>query len=103
MKLIKTLTVIVMLSTGLFVGINSTILADEHLPEVAGEVKKIKKNSGKVTIQHAPIPNLDMPGMTMVFRVEDKAALDTMKKGDKILFSVVEKEGKMYAVDIKAE
>jgi Cu/Ag efflux protein CusF len=52
-----------------------------------GEVRKIDKDAGKVTIKHGPIRNLDMPGMTMVFRVKDPAMLDRMKAGDKIMFS----------------
>jgi Cu/Ag efflux protein CusF len=35
---------------------------------------------------HAPLKNLGMPKMTMVFRVKDPAMLDRLKEGDKILF-----------------
>jgi Cu(I)/Ag(I) efflux system periplasmic protein CusF len=55
-----------------------------------GEVKKIDKESGKITIKHGPLSNLDMPAMTMVFRVKDPAILDSVKAGDKVGF-VVEK------------
>ncbi len=51
-----------------------------------GEVRKIDKDAAKVTIKHGPIRNLDMPGMTMVFRVKDPAMLDQVKAGDKIKF-----------------
>ncbi|GAC1318234.1 MAG: copper-binding protein [Collimonas sp.] len=51
-----------------------------------GEVKKIDKEAGKITIKHGPLANLDMPGMTMVFRVKDPAMLDQVKPGDKINF-----------------
>ena len=51
-----------------------------------GEVRKVDKSSGKVTIKHGPIDNLGMPAMTMVFRVKDPAMLDQMKEGDKINF-----------------
>ena len=57
-----------------------------------GEVKKIDKDAGKITIKHGPLANLEMPGMTMVFRVKDPAMLDTVKAGDKIKF-VAEKAG----------
>ena len=30
-----------------------------------GEVRKVDKEQGKVTLRHGPIANLDMPGMTM--------------------------------------
>ena len=43
-----------------------------------GEVRKIDIEAGKVTLKHADIKNLDMPGMTMVFVVKDKALLDKL-------------------------
>jgi len=55
-------------------------------PKSSGEVKKVDKPSGKVTIKHGPLANLGMPAMTMVFRVKDPAMLDQMKEGDKINF-----------------
>lgn len=51
-----------------------------------GEVRKINKEAGKLTIKHGPIQNLGMPGMTMIFRVSDPAMLEQAKVGDKIRF-----------------
>lgn len=51
-----------------------------------GEVRKIDKAAGKVTIKHGPMPKFDMPAMTMVYRAKDKAMLDQLKPGDKIKF-----------------
>jgi Cu(I)/Ag(I) efflux system periplasmic protein CusF len=62
-----------------------------------GEVKKVDKSSGKVTIKHGPLSNLDMPAMTMVFRVKDPAMLDQLKSGDSIKFRA-EKIGGNYTV-----
>jgi Cu/Ag efflux protein CusF len=53
---------------------------------VKGEVVKVDKAAGKVTLKHGPIKKLDMDGMTMVFRVADPAMLDKMKAGDRIEF-----------------
>ena len=53
-----------------------------------GDVKKVDQDAGKLTIKHGPIANLDMPAMTMVFRVADKAMLDRVKTGDRIQFVV---------------
>lgn len=53
----------------------------------AGVVRKVDKEAGKVTIRHEAIRNLDMPEMTMVFRVVDPAMLDQLKPGDKIRFA----------------
>jgi Cu(I)/Ag(I) efflux system protein CusF len=52
----------------------------------AGEVKKIDKAAGKITIQHGPLLNLNMPGMTMAFKVQNPVMLDQVKAGDKINF-----------------
>lgn len=70
------------------------------LPVVSGEVKKVKR--GKITIRHEAIPNLEMPGMTMVFRVDDDALISEMEKGDLVNFTVEERDGKMYIVTIDA-
>ena len=66
-----------------------------------GEVRRVDKDAKKLTIRHGPIQNLDMPAMTMVFRVKDPAMLDQMKEGDKISF-VAEKVNGAYTM-IQAE
>jgi Cu/Ag efflux protein CusF len=50
------------------------------------EVRKVDKEAGKVTLKHGEIKNLDMPAMTMVFRVKESAMLDQLKPGDRIRF-----------------
>jgi len=52
-----------------------------------GEVRKIDKEQGKVTLKHGPIANLDMPGMTMIFKVADPKLLDSVQEGDKVKFA----------------
>ena len=54
--------------------------------QVKGEVIKIDKAAGKVTLKHGPIKNLDMDSMTMVFRVKDPTMLAKVKAGDKVTF-----------------
>ena len=66
-----------------------------------GEVKKVDKSNGKVTIKHGPLDNLGMPAMTMAFRVKDPAMLNQMKEGDKINF-VADKVNGAFTV-IQAE
>ena len=56
-------------------------------PTTDGEVRKIDKEQGKVTLKHGPIANLEMPGMTMVFKVADPKMLDSIKEGDKVRFA----------------
>jgi Cu(I)/Ag(I) efflux system periplasmic protein CusF len=62
-----------------------------------GEVRKVDKSAQKITIKHGPIVNLDMPPMTMVFRVKDPALLDSVKAGDKVKFEA-EKIGSAFTV-----
>jgi Cu/Ag efflux protein CusF len=66
-----------------------------------GEVRKVDQAAGKVTIKHGDIKHLDMPGMTMVFPVKDKALLTNVKAGDKIKFMVISEGGKMIVTDIQ--
>ena len=61
------------------------------------EVQKVDKEARKITLKHEDIKNLDMPGMTMVFRVKDAALLDKTKAGDKVRFKVI-KDGNAYVV-----
>ncbi len=58
-----------------------------------GEVRQIDKGAAKVTIKHGPIANLDMPAMTMAFRVKDAAMLDQFKAGDRIAFVAEKVDG----------
>lgn len=69
---------------------------------VDGQVKKIDKSAGKVTLAHGPLANLgmDMP-MTMVFRVKDATWLDQMKEGDKIRFMADNVNGAITVVQFE--
>ena len=58
-----------------------------------GEVRKVDKEAGKLTLRHGRIESLDMPGMTMVFRVADPKLLDGLKVGDKLRFSAERLQG----------
>jgi len=58
-----------------------------------GEVRKVDKDAGKITLKHGPIKSLDMPPMTMVFQVKDRAFLDKVKAGDKVKFTAEENAG----------
>jgi len=71
-------------------------------PTADGEIKKVDKDAGKITIKHGPLANLDMPGMTMVFRVKDAAMLDQVKVGDKVRFNVEKVNGALTVTAIEA-
>jgi Cu(I)/Ag(I) efflux system periplasmic protein CusF len=66
-------------------------------PQVDGEVKKIDKAQGRITLKHGDIKHLDMPPMTMVFRVSDPNMLDGVAVGDKVRFAA-DKVGGNYTV-----
>lgn len=53
-----------------------------------GEVARVEKGKGMVTIKHGPMPKFDMPPMTMPYPVKDKSVLDQLKPGDRIRFDV---------------
>lgn len=66
-----------------------------------GEIKKVDKDGGKVTIKHGDIKNLGMPGMTMVFRVQDSAMLDNVREGDKVRFTADKVNGALTVTTIE--
>lgn len=66
-----------------------------------GEVRRVDKEGGRLTLKHAEIKSLDMPPMTMVFVVRDKAMLDKLKAGDKIKFKAINDAGKYTVTDIQ--
>ncbi|MDO9096440.1 MAG: copper-binding protein [Rubrivivax sp.] len=62
-------------------------------PSVSGEVTKIDKPGGRVTLKHGEIKHLDMPPMTMVFRVAKPSLLDDLAVGSRIRFTVERIDG----------
>jgi Cu(I)/Ag(I) efflux system periplasmic protein CusF len=60
-----------------------------------GEVKKVDKSAGKITIKHGPLKNLGMDAMTMVFRVQKPGMLDQIKAGDKLNFIAEQSNGQL--------
>jgi Cu/Ag efflux protein CusF len=67
-----------------------------------GEVRRIDKAGGRLTLRHGEIKSLDMPPMTMVFRVRDPALLDGLKVGDKIRFTAESAGGNNTVTSIEA-
>lgn len=65
-----------------------------------GEIRKVDKDAGKITIKHGPMQNLDMPAMTMVFQVNDPAMLDQVKTGDKVNFQAEKIGGALTVIQI---
>ncbi|MDO8385493.1 MAG: copper-binding protein [Polaromonas sp.] len=67
----------------------------------AGEVRKVDIEQSKLTIKHEALQNLDMPGMTMVFKVQDEKLLKEVKQGDKIMFRAEKLDGGFTVVKLE--
>lgn len=60
-------------------------------------IRKLDAENGKITLKHEAIKNLGMPGMTMVFQVEDKTLFSGLSEGDMVHFKA-EKKGTALVV-----
>ncbi len=58
------------------------------LPVGHGKVMEVDIKSGKVTLEHEPIPELGWPAMTMGFSVKDTKSLMQLKVGDTVKFEL---------------
>ena len=66
-----------------------------------GEVRKVDRKQGKVTLRHGPIANLDMPAMTMVFTAAEAKLLDWLKEVDRNRFSAGKKDGTYLLLSVQ--
>jgi len=76
--------------------------AEQSTGLVEGVVRKVDKDAGKITLRHEEIKKLDMPAMTMVFRVKDPVMLDKVKAGDKVKFRAEGAGGAFTVTEIEA-
>jgi Cu/Ag efflux protein CusF len=73
-----------------------------HAQSTDADVRKVDKAAGKITLKHGGIKSLDMPPMTMVFRVKDARMLDGVAVGDKVKVDVAKVDGQ-YTVTALAK
>lgn len=66
------------------------------------EVRKVDKETKKITLKHGAIKNLDMPPMTMVFQVSDAAVLNKVEVGDKVRFKASGEGGKYTITELQS-
>ncbi|MCX7270241.1 MAG: copper-binding protein [Betaproteobacteria bacterium] len=66
-----------------------------------GVVRKLDPDNRKITLKHGEIKNLQMPGMTMVFRLQETVNLDKLQAGDKVLFHVEKIDGAFVITDLQ--
>jgi len=60
-------------------------VARPMIHETTGRIEKL--GAGGVTLSHEPVPGLNWPAMTMLFRIEDPALLRSVKVGDRVAFA----------------
>lgn len=99
--MLKTSIVRLFLMAALLISVIPASFAQSN--ETNGEVKKIDKAEGKVTLRHGPIKNLDMDQMTMVLRVQDAKMLDGLAVGDKVMFEADRINGQITITKIRRE
>lgn len=66
-----------------------------------GEVRRVDKEAGKLTLRHGEIRNLEMPPMTMVFGVRDRSLLERVKAGDKVRFQAIQDAGAYVVTELE--
>lgn len=90
-----------------FGGIATHAAAHEEHAAVAqpaladGEIRKVDKDARKLTIKHGELTNLNMPAMTMVFRVKDPAMLEKVKDGDKVRVAIEKVDGALTVTTLE--
>jgi Cu/Ag efflux protein CusF len=67
---------------------NTASVAGKSAEPYAGEVKRINRDSGRVTLKHGPLTGFGMPAMTMAFAVKEPQQLAGLKEGDKVRFAL---------------
>jgi Cu/Ag efflux protein CusF len=72
------------------------------LPWAQADVRRVDVAAGKISLKHGEIKNLDMPPMSMVFQVQDKALLSQIKVGDKVRFTADQIKGAYTVLSIEA-
>jgi len=82
-------------------GSHGSMGAAQTASKIDGEVRKVDKAAGKLTIKHGEIKAMGMPPMTMMFVARDKALLDKVKVGDKVRFSLASEGGNMVVTEIE--
>ena len=67
-----------------------------------GQVRRINKDTSRVTLAHGPLKAFNMPPMTMAFPVKDAKQLATLKEGDKVRFALEQSGDDLVVTRIEA-
>jgi Cu/Ag efflux protein CusF len=71
-----------------------------QVPATQGEVTKIDRANARLTLKHGEIKHLDMPPMTMVFRVKDAKSIEGLNPGDRVRFTAEKVDGQFTVTSI---
>ena len=66
-----------------------------------GEITRWDPRTLRLTLKHGEIKNLEMPPMTMVFRVADAGVVGDLKPGDKVRFRAEQISGAYHVQRIE--
>ena len=66
-----------------------------------GEITRWDPRTLRLTLKHGEIKNLEMPPMTMVFRVADTSVVGDLKPGDKVRFRAEQISGTYHVQRIE--
>ncbi len=58
-----------------------------------GEVRKVDKQQGSITLHHGEIKSAKMAPMTMAYKAKDPSLLEKVAPGDKVRFSLEQAKG----------
>ena len=90
------------IATALIVFAESPLAASEN-PMATGTVTKVDTQWNKVTIDHGPLENLDMPAMKMVFVLADPGMLEGLAEGSEVRFVADRVNGKLTVTEIEIQ
>ncbi|BBU53886.1 MULTISPECIES: copper-binding protein [Mameliella] len=71
------------------------------MPMSQGTITKIDLKWKKITIDHGPLENLDMPAMKMVFDLSDPTMLEGLAEGQSVDFAADRVNGKLTVTEIQ--
>ncbi|MCM2287422.1 MAG: copper-binding protein [Sulfuritalea sp.] len=71
-------------------------------PLSEGNIRRLDRAAGSITITHGPIENLGMGAMTMTFTFKKGVVPASVKEGDKVRFRAEEKSGQYTVVRVVA-
>jgi Cu/Ag efflux protein CusF len=77
----------------LFAALAATTAALAQVPMAHGEVTKVDKAGARITLKHGEIKSLDMPPMTMAYRVRPPQLLEGVAVGDRVRFTAERIDG----------